>query len=73
MKPFMQGVGLVAVEGRIPVVPLRLDVIRAGAPSHFPLFRRGRVDIRFGPPLTFAPGSDYQQATAAIERAVRSL
>ena len=73
MKPFMQGVGLVAVEGRIPVVPLRLDVTRAGAPSWFPLFRRGRVDIRFGPPLTFAPGSDYQQATAAIEQAVKSL
>ena len=51
MKPFMQGVGLVAVEGRIPVVPLRLDVTRAGAPSRFPLFRRGRVDIRFGSPL----------------------
>ncbi len=73
MKPFMQGVGLVAVEGRIPVVPVRLEVTRAGAPSRLPLFRRGRVEIRFGPPLTFPSDEDYQEATLAIERAVKSL
>ena len=73
MQPFMQGAGLIAVEGRIPVVPLRLDVTRFGAPSKLPLLRRGRVEVRFGPPLTFAPGSDYQQATAAIEQAVKVL
>ena len=73
MQPFMQGVGLVAVEGRIPVVPVRLEVTRAGAPSIFPLFRRGRVEIRFGAPLTFAPDDDYQQATSAIEQAITLL
>ena len=73
MKPFMQGVGLIAVEGRVPVVPLRLDVTRAGAPALFPLLRRGRVEIRFGSPLIFPPGSDYQQATQDIERAVKTL
>ena len=73
MKPFMQGAGLIAVEGRVPVVPMRLDVARFGVPAMLPLFRRGRVVIRFGPPLTFAPGFDYQEATAAIERAIRAL
>ena len=29
MKPFMQGAGLVAVEGRVPVVPMRLDVAKS--------------------------------------------
>ena len=55
MKPFMQGAGLVAVEGRVPVVPMRLDVTKFGSPSRLPLLRRGRVQIRFGPPLTFPP------------------
>ena len=73
MKPFMQGAGLIAVEGRIPVVPMRLDVTRIGVPSRLPLFRRGRVVIRFGPPLTFASGFDYQEATSAIEGAIRAL
>ena len=73
MRPFMQGVGLVAVEGRVPVVPMRLEVVRFGSPSRLPLLRRGRVEIRFGPPLTFPPGADYQSATSAIEQAVKSL
>ena len=73
MQPFMQGVGLIAVEGRVPVVPLRLDVALAGSPTRFPLLRRGKVEIRFGPPLTFTPGYDYQQATLDIEQAVKSL
>ena len=73
MKPFMQGAGLVAVEGRVPVVPMRLDVAKFGSPSHLPFLRRGRVEIRFGPPLTFPPGTDYQQATSTIEEAVKAL
>ena len=73
MKPFMQGAGLVAVEGRVPVVPMRLDVTKFGSPSRLPLLRRGRVKIRFGPPLTFPPGTDYQDATSTIEEAVKAL
>ena len=73
MQPFMQGAGLIAVEGRVPVVPVRLDVTRFGAPSKLPLLRRGRVEVRFGPPVEFAPGADYQRATGVIEEAVRGL
>ena len=73
MKPFMQGAGLVAVEGRVPVVPIRLDVAKFGSPSRLPLLRRGRVEVRFGPPITFPPGTDYQHATSTIEEAVKSL
>ena len=73
MKPFMQGAGLVAVEGRVPVVPMRLDVAKFGLPSRLPLLRRGRVEVRFGPPITFPPGTDYQHATSTIEEAVKSL
>ena len=73
MKPFMQGAGLVAVEGRVPVVPMRLDVAKFGSPSRLPLLRRGRVEVRFGPPITFPPGTDYQHATSTIEEAVKSL
>ena len=73
IKPFMNGTGLVAVEGRIPVVPLRLHIHRLGSPRRFPLFRRGSIEVRFGAPLSFPPGTDYQDATAAIEDAVKSL
>ena len=73
IKPFMNGTGLVAVEGRIPVVPLRLHIRRPGSPERFPIFRRGRVEVRLGEPLSFPPGTQYQDATAAIENAVKAL
>ena len=73
IKPFMNGAGLVAVEGRIPVVPLRLHIHKLGSPQRFPFFRRGSIEVRFGEPLSFPPGTDYQDATAAIENAVKSL
>lgn len=73
IKPFMPGTGLVAVEGRIPVVPLRLRIDRMGSPARFPILRRGRVEVRLGEPLHFPAGTDYMKATAAIEEAVRGL
>ena len=73
IKPFMGGTGLVAVEGRLPVVPLKLHINHLGSPTRFPIFKRGSVEIRFGEPLKFSPGTDYQEATSTIEAAVRSL
>ena len=73
IEPFMPGTGLVAVEGRIPVVPLRLRIDRMGSPAGFPILRRGRVEVRLGEPMVFPAGTDYMKATAAIEEAVRGL
>ena len=71
--PFMNGTGLVAVEGRLPVVPMKLHIERLGTPAKFPILRRGSIEIRFGEPLVFPPTTAYQDATSAIEQAVRSL
>ena len=73
IKSFMNGTGLVAVEGRLPVVPIKLHIDRLGAPARFPVLKRGSVEVRFGEPLTFSPGTPYQEATQAIEQAVRAL
>jgi long-chain acyl-CoA synthetase len=73
MKPFLSGTGLVAVEARVPVVPLRLVVNRMGRPLNFPILRRGNVEVRFGKPLVFSPRTSYQDATRVIEEAVRAL
>ena len=73
IKPFMHGTGLVAVEGSIPVVPMRLHIHKLGKPEKFPLLNRGSVEVRFGRPITFPPGTDYQEATSTIEGAVRDL
>ncbi len=73
IKSFMNGTGMVAVEGRLPVVPMKLHINRLGSPAKFPVLRRGSVEIRFGEPITFPPTTAYQDATNAIEDAVRAL
>ena len=73
MKPFMGGTGLVCVGGRVPVVPLRLVVLKTGFPSYLPLLRRDEVEVRIGKSLSFDSEATYLEATAAIEAAVRSL
>ena len=73
MQPFRGGTGLVAVESGIPVVPIKLDILKIGSPTGFPMFSRGDVEVRFGAPITFARGTPYEEATARIEQAVRAL
>lgn len=73
IQPFKSGIGLVAVDAGVPVVPLRLYVRSMGVPWQLPLARRGRVEVRFGHPLTFSPGADYTDAARSIEEAVRAL
>ncbi len=73
MLPFRGGTGLVALESGIPVVPVKLDILKIGSPTGFPLFSRGSVEVRFGSPMTFERGTTYEEATALLERAVRAL
>ena len=73
VQPFLNGVGLVAVESRVPVVPMRLHIHKAGYPARFPALNRGRIEIHIGKPLAFPPTANYQEATLDIENAVRSL
>ncbi|MBI4311545.1 MAG: AMP-binding protein [Chloroflexi bacterium] len=73
MKPFLSGAGLIAVEGAVPVVPLRLHIHELGKPPVFPFWKRGHVEVRFGKPIHFGNGTSYVEAATAIERAVHAL
>ena len=67
MLPFQSGTGMLAVESRTPVVPVHL----VSQPGRFGI--RPQVSVRFGPALTFAPGTSYIDATSQIEAAVKAL
>lgn len=73
MQPFLSGIGLIAIEGDLPVVPIRLKVNRLGFPWRYPFIRRGSVDITFGAPMSFNRNTDYNDATAEIESAIAAL
>ena len=74
MGPFKSGIGLLATQLAVPVVPAAIvgayEVLPKG--RRLPR-RRGRVRVAFGPPLVFERGCGPQEATARIEVAVRRL
>ena len=73
MIPFKAGAGLIAVESRTPVVPVRVRLHKGSVFDGAGLFSRGEVEVRFGEPLTFARHTDYREATTQLETAVRVL
>jgi long-chain acyl-CoA synthetase len=73
MQQFRGGIGVLAVELGIPVVPIRTEGLAAVLPRGTRWPRRGQCSVRFGVPLRFERDTSYGDATAAIEAAVRSL
>jgi long-chain acyl-CoA synthetase len=73
MQPFKPGVGLIAIEGATPVVPMKIHIKRMSrldAPS--PSWR-GDVEVVFGDPMWLDADSDPVAATTRLEDAVRAL
>jgi len=73
IQPFMRGTGLIAVEARTPVIPMRIVVERSSFLEGRRFTHRGALTILFGEPLVFPPGTSYTEATERIEAAVRGL
>jgi long-chain acyl-CoA synthetase len=67
------GVGLLANNLRIPVLPMRIDglfeVKNAGKKFAVP----GEIQVRIGKPIQFSPESDPEEIARALQRAVEDL
>ncbi|MEO8538518.1 MAG: AMP-binding protein [bacterium] len=73
MQPFKSGTGLLAVETGVPVLPMRIDVLRPGFyEGKWLPHPRARVRVSIGAPVSFPPGTGYHEATAMLEEAVRN-
>jgi long-chain acyl-CoA synthetase len=73
MQPFKPGVGLLAVELGVPVVPIHLHGLYAILPKGSRVPRRGLVKVTVGAPLCFPPGMDHAQVAQQLEREIRRL
>ncbi len=73
MGPFKPGIGLMAQELEVAVVPVRVRGTRAALPKGGRLPRPGPLRVTFGAPLRFSRGDRPEDATRAIEAAVRGL
>jgi long-chain acyl-CoA synthetase len=74
MNPFKSGVGILASELAVPVVPVRIDGLAELKVSGrrgfaFP----GSVTINFGEPATYSRDDDAATITADLERRVREM
>jgi long-chain acyl-CoA synthetase len=73
LQPFRAGIGLLANNLNIPVVPMRIDgayeVREAGSRFNRP----GRIRVHIGKPVEFAPGTDPQQVARMLQEKVSEL
>jgi len=73
VTPFRSGVGLLANNLRIPVLPIRIDglfeIKKAGKKFAAP----GRIRIRIGKPTQFSPETGEEQIALSLKRMVDDL
>lgn len=73
MAPFRAGIGLLANNLHIPIVPLRLDGLWELKQARRHWVRPGAIKVTIGAPVQFEPGTDPQQITRELEKIVASL
>jgi long-chain acyl-CoA synthetase len=73
LQSFSAGIGLLAQNLKIPVVPVRIDGAYEIREAHSLFNRPGRIRVHIGKPMQFPAGSDPQQITKEIEKCIASL
>ncbi len=73
-QPLKKGAGLLAAEMGVPIVPMSIKGTRELAPKDklFPI-KRGKVVVKFGKPITFAPNVSYEDATEVVHAAMKKI
>jgi long-chain acyl-CoA synthetase len=79
LQPFKVGIGVVAVETGVPVIPVWIDGTHALMPKGSSVPRAGKVRVVFGEPIQPTEVVDenryaaYTETTRRVEAAVREL
>ena len=72
-KPFLNGTGLMAIAGNLPVIPMRINIESFGKPAYIPVFRRGHVSVKFGQPIMPPWDNNPDKVTEIMEESVAEL
>jgi len=73
MAPFQGGIGLLADNLGIPVVPMRLEGVWQMKREHRRLAHFGEITVHIGAPVKFAQGTPPEEIAKNLESLVRSL
>jgi long-chain acyl-CoA synthetase len=73
LQPFRAGIGLLANNLNLPVVPIRIDGAYEIREAHSRFNRPGRIRAHIGKPVKFPPASDPQQIARQLEQIVAGI
>src|SRR5262249_6271268 len=73
LRPFRSGVGLLVNNLRLPVVPIRIDGLFEVKKSGKKFARPGKIRVRIGKPIDFAPDTDPAAIAQKLQDAVEVL
>ena len=73
LQPFRAGIGLLASNLKLPVVPMRIDGAYEIREARSKFNRPGRVRVHIGKPVEFSAGIDQQEIARVLEKCVAEL
>jgi long-chain acyl-CoA synthetase len=73
MAPFQSGIGLLAENLRLPIVPMRLDGVWQMKRERRRLAHRGEITVHMGKPVTFPGGTPFEQIASDLQAIVSNL
>ncbi len=68
VQPFRAGIGLLASELNVPVIPIMLDGLYELKKKRQFFVRPGVVSVTFGEPITFPRGTPAAEITKTLDR-----
>jgi long-chain acyl-CoA synthetase len=73
MAPFQSGIGLLAENLALPIIPIRIDGVWQMKRERRRLAGLGEITVHIGRPVTFPPGTPPQEIARHLECRVASL
>ncbi len=73
MNPFRAGIGLLAANLGIPVLPMRIDGLFEVKQTGKKFAAPRKINVRIGEPVKFPAGTDPQKIAEELQRAVKDL
>ena len=73
MAPFQSGIGLLAENLALPIIPMRLDGVWQMKKERRRLAHFGEITVHIGAPITFPPGTPADEIARRLESLVRGL
>jgi long-chain acyl-CoA synthetase len=73
MHPFRPGIGMLAQQSRVPVVPIALVGLGEMRTGKTRWFRSGRLEVHVGEAVSIEEGAEPTQLTEKLEESVRRL